>query len=386
MFPFPLENFFGGIFDPVIFFVGEALFGLTLLAKKTSHSGDTTFDYVRIGTLLILSIFLGLIYLLTLKNKFPMQRLRNITFLYAKYYVGLFMINYGIAKLCEGQFSMPSYGKLEQTFGNSSPMGLLWTFMGVSKPYTIFIGCSQIFSGYLILFKRTQTVGLLLTTVIMINVVLINFCYDVPVKLFSAHLVLITVFLAIPDLKSLYAFFILRLPAQLPVIVSLETKHKTARFILKALVIVGYTVFCINVFLNYSFTSGPYAAQSRINGAYYTDKFVIENDTLPPLTSDSIRWKSIIISQSFSKVTKMTDSVERFNIVVDSIARTITFSPLDKAEIKYRLNYAENGGRFQLTGIWKGKRVTAFFSKKTYGDYPLINRGFHWINETIYNR
>lgn len=38
------------------------------------------------------------------------------------------------------QFPTPTADKLMQPYGESSPMGILWTFMGSSTAYTIFAG------------------------------------------------------------------------------------------------------------------------------------------------------------------------------------------------------------------------------------------------------
>ena len=42
----------------------------------------------------------------------------------------------------------------------------------------------------------------------MVNVVMINFCYDVPVKLFSSHLLAMALFLILPDLRRLIDVFV----------------------------------------------------------------------------------------------------------------------------------------------------------------------------------
>ena len=53
----------------------------------------------------------------------------------------------------------PSIESLRETYGASSPMRLLWTFMGVSAGYRIFSGLAEALPGFLLLFRRTSTVG-----------------------------------------------------------------------------------------------------------------------------------------------------------------------------------------------------------------------------------
>ena len=86
-------------------------------------------------------------------------------------------------------------------------MGLLWTFMGYSTVYTIFAGLGEVIGGAFLLFKRTRLIGSLIVIAIMSNVVMLNFAYDVPVKLFSTHLLLMAIFLTVPDIKRLSNLF-----------------------------------------------------------------------------------------------------------------------------------------------------------------------------------
>ena len=50
------------------------------------------------------------------------------------------LFGYGINKVFALQFPEPGLQRLTQDYGDSSPMGLMWTFMGASAPYTMFAG------------------------------------------------------------------------------------------------------------------------------------------------------------------------------------------------------------------------------------------------------
>ena len=72
-------------------------------------------------------------------------------------------------------------------------MGVLWSFMGASVPYIIFSGACEVAGGLLVLFRRTTTFGALVNITVMANVVALNFFYGVPVKLYSANILLMAV-------------------------------------------------------------------------------------------------------------------------------------------------------------------------------------------------
>jgi len=167
--------------------------------------------------------------------------------MYARYYVGLYMIIYGVIKILGEQFRFPSLEQLGQTYGDSSPMGLLWTFMGYSKVYTFFSGVCEFIGGFLLLFRRTTALGSLISIGVMINVVMMNFCYDIPVKLFSTHLVLISIVILSPDIKRICDFFILHKVSSLTIPKLELTKKwmKIVRVIIKSCIVIGIITFLI---------------------------------------------------------------------------------------------------------------------------------------------
>src|SRR5204863_6312660 len=101
-----------------------------------------------------------------------------------------------------------------QTFGEASPMGLLWTFMGSSTSYTVFSGLAEVIGGLLLMARRTTLLGALVCIGVMVNVVMLNFSYDVPVKLYSSHLLAMAFFLLLPDLRRLTNVLVLNRPAE----------------------------------------------------------------------------------------------------------------------------------------------------------------------------
>ncbi len=67
--------------------------------------------------------------------------------------------------------------------------------------------------GVLLLFRHTTTLGALVAAGVMSNVVMLNFGYDIPVKLFSTHLLLFAGALLVPDGRRLLNVLLLNPPA-----------------------------------------------------------------------------------------------------------------------------------------------------------------------------
>lgn len=320
-FPFPfnqipvidnLTNFYSNTLEQLTLLLGTHVLKIPALHKvELTGSGDTTFDYAYLLTLLVLSLLLTFIVFAFTRLQKNYEPLFSWLIVYLRYSLGFTMLLYGFAKIYDGQFAPLTLNRLQQTYGNSSPMGLLWTFMGYSKPYTVFVGMAEIMAGLLLFFRKTKTIGGLVTLGIMLNVVMLNFCYDVPVKLFSLHLTLMTFVILLPDLKALLRFFILQQPATLTV-VALSFPHqwmRTSRLLIKLLIIV----------------------------------------VLP----------AIIITREITELNKSTpdnnsSSPQGINTTNPAAANSDSLTILQK--------------------------------NKTVKDYPLMNRGFHWINEYPYNQ
>ena len=180
----------------------------TEISIFTNGSGDTTYNYYQVLFFAIVALIVdtGITFLDRYRDNYE-TLLRWLT-VFIRYYLAAQLINYGLVKMFYLQFTAPSAYRLEQPLGEFSPMGLLWTFMGFSKGYTIFTGAAEFIAGLLLLSRRTTTLGALASFGVMVNVMFLNYCYDVPVKLLSTHMVFLSLFLIAQDGKRLIQLFI----------------------------------------------------------------------------------------------------------------------------------------------------------------------------------
>ena len=106
----------------------------------------------------------------------------------------------------------PTLTTFLEPFGNFSPMGVLWSSIGAAPAYEIFAGLAELLGAVLLMFPRTVTLGALVCTVDMFQVFMLNMTYDVPVKQFSLHLLLLSMFLLAPQMSRLADFFVRNRP------------------------------------------------------------------------------------------------------------------------------------------------------------------------------
>jgi len=397
MLPFPLENipglryiatWYNNIMESIILFAGHKLLHLPSLTRTDNGSGDTTFDYVRILTLLIMSVIIAPVILIISRKQNNYAQWRQLLIVYARYYLGLYMIIYGFIKIFEGQFVFPGITQLEETYGEASPMGLLWTFMGYSKPYTIFTGVFEILAGFLLFFRRTVVIGCLITIAVMTNVVMLNLFYDVPVKTFSMHLLLIAFIILWPDVRRIYNFFIRHASETLPTSKLILPKKwmRITRIIIKGLVIM---IVIGGLITDIFEDDSAYYKDIRhgLNGMYKTDLFVLNKDTLLAGHDGLKRWNKLLLEDGYSGIYVGYDSVRYFKLSADTLHRKIIMTSYKDSTESYRFTYTVlPDNRYALSGVCRSDSIFATFKRKQKTDYQLVNRGFHWINESPYNR
>jgi hypothetical protein len=393
--PFPLgwvmlQDSVGAVYEKFwlgpVNLVGQYIFNTELVAVQSTGSGDKLFDYLLVFVYGLIACAGTVIWTIVDRRTHYRKLLSGIT-IYLRYYLGVIMMLYGFAKVIKTQFPFPHMDRLLSTYGDSSPMGLLWTFMGYSTAYNVFTGLAEIIGGLLLLFRKTRMLGCLITIGVMSNVAMLNFTYDVPVKLFSLHLLAIAFFLLLPDARRLINFFVLNRPAAPEVIEPVYSqKTKVPYFAAKALFISA--VFLMNIFYGIQRATeyGDWAEKHFLYGVYEVETFSLKGEAILASSSDNRRWHRIIIDRNARSFIEYKDGARIMaSVEADSVQRTINFASLNKSNPS-SFQYSEDGNKIILTGNIYGDDASLVLVRKRPEDMLLVNRGFHWINEYPYNR
>lgn len=368
---------------PLRWFADTILNWGTDFKMESTGSGDRSFDYVRFFLNLILAFFTCIVWSILDKKRTSYTTLFYWFQTILRLFLCIVMIFYGLAKVFKGQFADPSLELLLQPVGEMSPMGLAWVFMGHSIVYSIFIGSLEILGGLLLLYRKTSTLGSILILGIMMNVTIMNLTYDIPVKLFSIHLVLMAFILLVVNGKRVLNFFLKNEATEkVQYLDYIKNKSllKVIRFFKKALIILVLILVVLQCFINFKATE-QLRSNSGMRGIWETKIFIKQNDTLAPLLTDSFRWKYLIIDyKKKAVVKKMNDTIERYSFEENTETKEVVFkSSIDSVAQKFTYSIL-NSNELKL----KGDHLNISFKKVPTSKFRLLNRKFHWINETIY--
>ena len=352
----------------------------------SNGSGDTTYDYVKIVPLFAIAVVATLCWSFMDRRRTNYRTLHQWFMLLIRIALGITMVSYGAVKVIKSQFPDPSLARLMQTYGDSSPMGLLWNFMGASKTYTLFAGGVEVMGGFLLFIPRLTTLGALVSMGALTNIFMLNMSYDVPVKLYSFHLLLMAVVLAAPDLRRLADFFLFHRRVQLP-FYSPTFRRRWARWTLKGaqLLLIGYYSVISFVHAYQAFSS--YNVKPPLYGLWTVEEFSIDHQVVPLSAMNPARWYRFIVDNPFDiSLQSINGARDRYRSKIDMAGKKITLTKRDnpvQASV-FSITKQENDG-MSLEGTMDGKQINVNLHRIQEPSFLLKTRGFHWINEYPYN-
>lgn len=373
----------------LVTWVGRVVFGVEITVLPNG-SGDTTWNYVQVFCCLVLALAAAGVWTVLDRKRPNYERLHEGLRVYVRFALALAMITYGAVKVFKAQFAGPTLDRLLQPFGEASPMGLLWTFMAASESYNVFTGLGEMLGGLLLSARRTTLLGALVSIAVMSNVVMLNFSYDVPVKLYSSHLLAMAVLLTVPDLRRLADFFLLDRPVEPAGVRPLFQRkglHQGA-LVLRTVLIAGFAGMSLFGAWQATKTRGSRAPKAPFYGIWNVEELEVDGQVRPPLVTDAGRWRRVVFDRPETLgILFMSDARERFVMALDPARKTMALSKRDDPAWKATLSYEQPGpGDLRLAGMVDGRKVRARLRRTDESSFLLLNRGFHWINEYPFNR
>lgn len=355
-----------------------------------SGSGDTSYQWALLLFIFSVSVIGSIIWSVLDRKRKSYNAAYYWLIVLVRFYLAFTLVMYGAIKVIKLQFYDSSLDRLLTPFGDASPMGLAWRFLGFSKGYNIFMGVLEI-SAILLLFRRTVIIGAFLSLAATVHVMAMNYFFDVPVKLLSTALVVMCLFILAPHFLKLYKFFVKYENQQLERMYRPKYKkrwHFILVYIFKYLYIAASMLFLFPSLIARYKTYGDGAPKPFLYGIYNVETMRFKGKTLEPLTTDSTRWKQLTISYAGkAKIKMMNDSISNFITTFNTEKKVLILNTDDKEPVQYNLTYNIIGKDKLIVSGLKGKdSISVSFKKKDLKDFKLINRGFHWVSEYPYNR
>jgi len=396
--PFLLQQY-QRVVDWAVFASNDRVFHVRETLVRVNGSGDTSYAWTQLWLYLSLAGVACLLWSVLDRRRSEYRRLLYWLRTIVRYYLAAVALSYGIIKLFALQMPFPMLSQLATPLGDLLPMRFSWLFLGYSFPYQFFSGAMETTAGLLLLNRRTVTLGLFAAMGAFLNVVMINLSYDVPVKLFSMHLLCASLFLLALDSKRLLGFLVLNKGAPRTAAYDPPFTMPWQRWGAVALKLFLLWQILLqplkNGWTRYKAVNAPAIPGPLARGVYDVRVFVVNGDTVAASSADSLRWRDVIIDNAGAGSVNTRDGV--------------FWRRYGRGYFRYRPDTSQ-----KLLSVWKTSTIprdstflftmryevpdtsTIRFHTKIRNDsihvelvrvprhFQLTERQFHWVSE--YNR
>jgi uncharacterized membrane protein YphA (DoxX/SURF4 family) len=368
----------------IVFWTAAHVFRVSkALVYTGSGSGDKTFDWVLVFCALSAAAFATIGWSVLDGKRENYIALHKWFYVFLRFAVGSEMVIYGLIKVMPMQMPYPSLSRLFEPFGNFSPMGVLWFSIGASPAYERFVGSAELLGGVLLFLPRTATFGALICLADAAEIFALNMTYDVPVKLLSFHLILMSLVLLAPEALRIVRFFFTSGAVE----PSTHSANRTSVAVqaVYGLLLIGLTAFSTHD-TYHKFGGG--APEPPLYGIWNVQELSIDGQVRPPLLTDNDRWRRVLIDNG-PRLTfqRPDDSFVGYGASIDIKQGNLELTkPSDKtwkALLKYQ---RPSHDQLTLDGNMDGRKVHMQLSYFDKNKLLLVSRGFHWIQEYPFNR
>jgi hypothetical protein len=355
-----------------------------------SGSGDKTFDWVLAFCLLIFAAAATAVWSVLDSRRENYITLYKWFRLFLRFALASQMVGYGMAKVIPMQMPFPYLTRLVEPFGNFSSMGVLWASIGASPAYEMFAGSAEMLGGILLILPWTTMIGALVCAADMTQVFMLNVTYDVPVKLFSFHLLLMALFLLAPEFQRLADFFFRNrtvAPSSQP---ELFRTRRANRIAITAQIAFGIWMVGTAAYGGWSDwnTYGGGRPKSALYGIWSVDELSIDGQIRSPLLTDYDRWRRAIFDfPSAMAFQRMDDSFARYGASINLNDKTLALTKSGDKTWKASFTFQRVvQDQLILDGNMDSHRIHMRLQLIDRGSFLLVNNRFHWIQEYPVNR
>lgn len=298
-------------------------------------------------------------------------------------YLSLQMMIYGADKLFKYQFFFPEPNTLYTPLGMLEKDILYWSAIGASHSYNVYLGICEIIPALMLLFLRTRFAGSVLMLPVLINVVAINFCYDISVKIYSLLLLALNIYLLLPYRHQLFSWLGFRsVQGNITSPVSEISPRNRLGYALVKSVTIGLII--TEAFFKYAtygvWNGDQLHAQTPLYGAYQVEyTTTTEGMPMQPLqrTGNKHPFRLFFHSRGYLVVQTMDDHFYDYpvSITPDYLLVSQTDHNWPIAKCSYRLI----PGGLHITGIGDTASLDLACTRLHLDTLPLSRDGFHFL-------
>jgi len=368
-FPFRIFPNIGKFISPIIEPVNHFWAKLFLISEDSYFKviSDSTGLFLNLVTLILVSLIGSFVWTL-LQKESDNSQLKKWFRIGVAYYLALILLKYGFDKVFKHQFYLPEPNTLFTPLGDLSKDILFWSSMGSSYTYSVFSGLIELLPAILLLFRKTRLLGALIAMMVMVNVIMLNFGFDISVKVYSTFLFGLTLIIIAPNFKTIYSFFLTQK--------STQQKIEPHQFKSQKQVLIYAIVKSLIIGLFLFESLGGYFETNNFNDDNFPRPYL--HGAYSNIESDQTIKRIFIHRKQYFIIQNNKDRFTSYKLEFsENLSQLILTDYFDN---KYVLNLRilKNGNLF-LNGQIKNEPINIETTKEDLSKLPLLNGdSFNW--------
>lgn len=344
--------------------------------------GDSAFDWMLIVFFLCLAAIGTLSWSLLDPKRLQYARLYSWLRVEVRLALAGAMIIYGVDKVFPLQFGAMGLSRLAGSVGDLTPEGMLWVFMASSTGYTILSGLGELTSAVLLIIPRFANLGAIVCMGVMANVFALNVFYDVPVKIYAFHYLMMAVFLLAPELPRLANVLVLNRSVGPAVHRQLFHSRIKNRSALVAQLVLGGGFLGISLHATHNLyvkREQTLAVKSPLYGIWTVNDFEAAGN--PASLSGEKQWDRLIFEMPGSVYVESKGGEERqAKLALDSKQNTLVFTAPPERNLSATFHFRRpQPSELVLDGDIGSTKVHATLSRVDESKFALTATGRHWV-------
>ena len=317
-----MNRYLSSIWQVLFLALGFGILGIFIF--KISNTGPLTYEaIVNNGGI---GFCLGLIIGMSIYHNQKFLHIQYYLNIVLRYTLAYFIISYGLQQALG--LTYPDYfSNLELKLIDMAPDQMVRTFFGYSKAYQSFIGWIQLLACVLLFFRQTVPLALIILSGVFLNIIVINFGFNLSNRpnclLYSA----VIVYLFIPFITRFVNFAILNRPV--PAInyhlYSNAGHGYKALNILKLVMVSGIIIYFYNPHLRYQNYYNR-NAESPVVGVWNIESIKYDTSKMNfPSARLLDSFETLFLEKMRYGKVKAGDTLSRFDYMIDTTYHQLEF-------------------------------------------------------------
>jgi hypothetical protein len=270
-------------------------------------------SYANILLILVVAIAGGLIWTYLDRSRGEYNVLYYWVRVLARYRVGYAGIAWGYKKLFIMQMPEQYEGLWNTPLIDFFAKRLYWEHISISPSYEFFLGFAEFIGGFLLLFRRTTTIGAFITLAVFGNIAIANHAYDIGEQVPSACMAMLSIFILWRDLPAIWSLVVKERDAAVtrfyPVLSKWQNLLRlTVKYSFNFVFVVLFCILEIYAFTHNDFYKIPNTpGLTNARGYYNVTEFRLNNQLIPYSPFDKKRWQDVTFEKWSSLSFKVAD-------------------------------------------------------------------------------